>query len=415
MSGAPQPAPDDGVGVYVHVPFCDRVCPYCDFAVVGGGVSDALEARYVDALLCELEARRGAFAGRALASLYLGGGTPSLLRPESIDRIVGVVRAAFDRSEGDGEVRCETTLEVNPSTVERERLPAFRAAGVDRLSVGVQSFDDGVLKRLGRAHAAAEAHRTLEATRRAGFENVSLDLIFAAPGQTLDQVRRDAEAAVAFGPEHVSTYELVVEPETPFALADRRGQLARADADGAADMLECLETVLEGAGLPAYELTNHARPGRESAHNQRYWRAAPVLGLGVGAWSTDPATAAAPFGQRHRNPRALAAYLKRAEAYAAGDEGMTFAEETEVLAPEVARGEAVFLALRTRAGLSAARFLARFGAPPRAFFGPVIDAALARGLLEEPESGDLRLSRAGWLLSDEVCQGFVAPPRGGSG
>jgi oxygen-independent coproporphyrinogen-3 oxidase len=268
----------DGVGVYVHVPFCQRVCPYCDFAVVGvRALPPELEGAYLDALLAELEQRRAAFEGRSLASLYLGGGTPSLLRPDSVRRIVDAVFTAFPAG---GPV--ETTLEVNPGTVERERLPGFRGAGVNRVSVGVQSFQDTTLKRLGRAHRAEEARRTLAAARAAGFRAVCLDLVFAAPGQGLADFQADLAETLAFGPEHVSAYELTVEEGTPFALAAARGQLRRASEETVVAMIEMAEERLGAAGYERYELSNYARPGFAAVHNRRYWERRPVLGLGVG-------------------------------------------------------------------------------------------------------------------------------------
>jgi oxygen-independent coproporphyrinogen-3 oxidase len=395
---------DDGsLGVYVHVPFCERVCPYCDFPVVGvGRRGPDREDEYVEALLCELDLARVPLSGRRLSSVYLGGGTPSLLRPDAVGRIVTAVRAAFV---DDGSV--EVTLEANPGTTERACFPGFRDAGVDRLSLGVQSFDDGVLKRLGRAHAASEARAALGAARDAGFENVSLDLIFGAPGQSAEQLDRDLDEVVAFGPEHVSAYELTIEAATPFALAARRGQLALPDEDAAVRMFERVGDRLEAAGLSRYEISSFAVPGRQSVHNRRYWERRPVLGLGLGAWSFDPPEACAPFGARRGNPRGLADYLGSLRRGVAPQEG-----PREVLDPATARGEAVFLALRTVRGLDVARFSREFGGSPRHFYASEIDALEAGGLLEEDGDGRIRLSGAGRLVSDSVFERFVAasPP-----
>jgi oxygen-independent coproporphyrinogen-3 oxidase len=366
----------DDVGVYVHVPFCERICPYCDFPVVAARRPD--EARYVDALLAEL-ARRGR-PGPRLASLYLGGGTPSLLSPASVARIVGAVRAVF----GDDDV--EVTLEMNPSTTECERLPGFRAAGVNRLSVGIQSFDDGVLKRLGRAHRADAGRDALRAARAAGFENLSVDLMFGAPGQGLAELEEDLEEVVAFAPEHVSAYELTLEPGTPFARARERLRLPGEDVVVA--MMERVAARLEAAGLARYEISSYARPGRESRHNRRYWERRPVLGLGMGAWSTGPRA-------RCANPRELAAYL-------AGEEG-----REELLGEGTARSEAIFLALRTARGLDAQAFAQEFGRPPRAFHADAIDSLRGAGLLDEDVGGDLRLTPRGRLLADHVASHFV--------
>jgi oxygen-independent coproporphyrinogen-3 oxidase len=383
----------DDVGVYVHVPFCERVCPYCDFPVVATRtLSRRTESDYVAALCRELAARRDDFAGRRLATLYLGGGTPSLLRPESVAEIVGAVRAAFP-GEPD-----EVTLEVNPSTLERERLPAFRAAGVDRVSVGIQSFDDVTLRRLGRAHRAVEGRRTLAACRESGFSRLSLDLIVAAPGQDLVGLERDLEAALDEAPDHLSVYELTLEPGTPFVLAAERGRLATADEETAARMLEWVEARLLAEGYRRYEISSYARPGGEARHNRRYWERRPVLGLGMGAVSNDPPGAVGPHGVRRTNPRLLEAYLEVAAGLAE--------PETEVLTPAVARGEAVFLALRTHDGLDPAPFAEEFGEPPRYFFASAIDELATAGLLEVAE-GRLRLTPQGRMLSDSVFLRFV--------
>lgn len=395
-----EPADEGDVGVYLHVPFCERVCPYCDFAVVGGSLTAATEARYVAALCAELERRIGDFADRRLASIYFGGGTPSLLSPESVACLIDAVHAAVARPQSPGDA-VEVSLEVNPSTLERGRLPGFRQAGVNRLSIGVQSFDDLVLKRLGRAHRAVEARRTFEHARASGFENLSLDLIFAAPGQTLESLGRDLDWIADLSPEHVSTYELVVEAGTPFATADARGQLARASVDEGAAMVERIDERLAAQGVPRYELTNYAKPGSESVHNRRYWERAPVLGLGMGAWSSDPPTRAAPHGSRSRNARQLAVYLDCIEAHRPA------ADQVELLEEATARGEAIFLGLRCTEGLPAARFERWFGSPPRAWFGAEIERLASAGLLIESADGDLRLSERGRMLCDEVSQAFV--------
>jgi oxygen-independent coproporphyrinogen-3 oxidase len=298
------------VGVYVHIPFCERVCPYCDFAVIATPELTAnQETRYVNALLRELASRSSAYRdpsglGRRLASIYLGGGTPSLLTPESLNRIIGAIRVAFSVN---GSV--EMTLEVNPSTLELSRLSEFRALGVNRLSVGVQSFDDATLKRLGRGHRAEEADLALVACRAAGFEAISLDLIFAAPGQRLADLEADLERVLAFGPDHVSTYELTIESGTPFALAASRGQLSLPDEGEAIAMMETIEARLGAGGFERYEISNYARPGFRAVHNRRYWERQPVLGIGIGAVSTEPPSAAAPFGSRRSNVRDLRTYL----------------------------------------------------------------------------------------------------------
>jgi oxygen-independent coproporphyrinogen-3 oxidase len=388
----PARKPDD-LGVYIHVPFCERICPYCDFAVVAARpLTPASEDDYVETLLRELDSRRRDFEGRQLATVYLGGGTPSLLRPESVARLIEAVRASFP---GEPE---EVTLEVNPSTLERERLPGFHAAGVDRVSLGAQSFDDLTLRRLGRAHRADEIDRSLDAVHAAGIANLSLDLILAAPGQTREASQRDVEAAIARQPDHLSIYELTLEPGTPFAKAAAQGKLATASEEDALAMLENLENWLEPAGYRRYEISSHARPGREAVHNRRYWERRPVLGLGMGAVSSEPASEAHPYGARRANPRSLAAYgaVARGEA----------PPELDVLGEAEASGEAVFLALRTTAGLDVVAFEAEFG-PLARRFGGELERLCGAGLLET-QAGRLRLTPRGRMLSDSVFERFVA-------
>ena len=400
------------LGVYVHIPFCARICPYCDFAVeaVGEAVGEAgrggaasgdwreTEDRYVEGLLAELALRAATFSGRSLSSIYFGGGTPSLLRPESLARIREAVMDAFPP----GRASPEITLEVNPSTLERERLPAFRAeAGINRLSVGVQSFDDSVLKALGRAHGAEESRRTLEAARRAGFDNLSIDLIFAALHQTPAMLEADLDEAVAFGPEHISSYELVFEARTPFGRALADGRFSAYPEEASARMVERIEERLVGAGYRRYELTNYARPSHEAVHNRRYWQRLPVLALGVGAHSTDPPGPGRPYGARHGNPRARVAWLAGVEA------GAWPIGEEERLSRADAMAEACFLALRCAEGLDEAGFEAEFGVALREPFGDAIARFLGEGLLEQIGPGHLALSRRGRMLADTVCAEFV--------
>lgn len=396
---------DDGtIGVYVHVPFCERICPYCDFPVVAArSLSEAEEARFVGALEAELAARAPALAARRLETVYLGGGTPSRLRPGSVARILEAVRKALP----EGAPR-EITLELNPGTTERDRLPAFREAGVGRLSVGVQSFDDTTLRRLGRAHRADEARATLEAARAAGFANLSLDLIVGAPGQDEALLERDLREALAFAPEHLSAYALTLEEGTPFARAAARGRLVVPDEDAVAALLERLRVRLEAAGYVHVEISSWARPGREALHNRRYWERRPVLGVGPGAWSAEPPAPGAPWGARSANERDLVAWRARIEAGGGARPPLR-----EVADAATARGEAAFLALRTMRGLAAEGFRREFGAPPREVFGAELAELVEAGLLEEGPEGDLRLSRRGWLLGDLVAARFVdggAPP-----
>lgn len=404
---APYPALfDDGrVGVYLHLPFCERICPYCDFAVVAAPLLEPeSEARYVAALYQELEARRSDFEGRALASIYFGGGTPSLFQPESIREIVNAIREAFPTAASVLASDVETTLELNPSTLEQSRLPGFRAAGINRLSIGIQSFDDAQLKRLGRAHRAAIARGTLSAARAAGFDNLSIDLIFAGPSQDESDLDRDLDEILDWMPEHISTYELTFEPETPFGRALAVGKMQACDEDRAVMMIGQIETRLTAVGYERYEISSYARPGSRSKHNARYWQRQAVLGLGMGAHSSEARTSDRPHGARRANPRTLEAWFAKVESSPA------HAGSEETLSPATARGEAVFLGLRQRDGLSARAFEAEFGGPPRNFFEAEIDAMTARGWLVEGGAApaDLRLTEAGRLMADSVAAEFVS-------
>ncbi|MCZ6506447.1 MAG: coproporphyrinogen-III oxidase family protein, partial [Acidobacteria bacterium] len=325
-----------------------------------------------------------------------GGGTPSLLRPESVAELVDGATSAFRALP-----ELEVTLELNPGTTLRERLPGFREAGINRLSVGVQSFDDGKLKRLGRAHLADECRKTLEAARAARFDNVSLDLLFRAPGESMAQLERDLGAFVAAEPEHVSTYELTLEAGTPMKEAAARGRLPRAGEDEAAEMMTRLDEGLGAAGLVRYELASYSRPGFESSHNRRYWERAAVLGLGLGAWSSTPVGEGSPFGGRRSNLRSLDRYLGRLESGTLPD------LDLEVHDSPTARAEAMLLGLRRTQGVDAQLFAAEFGGSPDDFYPEPVADLVRTGLLVRGEGGNLLLTRRGRLLADTVAERFV--------
>jgi oxygen-independent coproporphyrinogen-3 oxidase len=396
--GPPAEAEDVSLGVYLHVPFCERICPYCDFAVVAARpLRPPDEERYVAALLAELALRAPAWEGHRLATVYLGGGTPSLLQPESVARLVEGVRSRFEAT---GPI--EVTLETNPSTTPSERLAGFRDCGVNRLSIGVQSFDDAKLKALGRAHRAEECRSTLAAARQAGFENLSIDLMFRAPNESVEQLERDLEAFATAGSQHVSTYELTIEANTPFGDATDAGRMhPRLGEDETAQLMQRIDQRLLAAGFGRYELASYARPGFESVHNRRYWERLPVLGLGMGAWSSTPCSADAPHGGRRSNVRELAPYLERTLHGEAPDDSV------ELLSPSVARGEAVLLGLRRSEGVDGARFEREFGGPPRHFYAAQIDELLGLALIFETPFQGFALTDEGRLLADSVAERFV--------
>jgi oxygen-independent coproporphyrinogen-3 oxidase len=376
------------LGVYVHVPFCEHVCPYCDFAVVAVGRLGAPdEEAWVELVLREWERWRDRLAGRRVASVYFGGGTPSLVGAKSLERVLAALGAAlrFDSP--------EITVELNPGQLELARVPELRALGVTRLSVGLQSTDDTVLRRLGRAHRADEALRGLDACLAAGFASLSADLIYGAPGQKTADVLRDVDELVARGVPHVSAYALTLEPETPFARAVAAGQLALPDEDTVLEMSLLLRARLAAARIEQYEISSYARSGHRSRHNQRYWTRAEVLGLG-------PSAASFIAGRRLRNARSLAdwrAALLRGESPAVEDEPVSDAE---------ARREHLYLGLRRLDGIARADFQRRFGAAPEAFFAAEL-AELRRRELICDEAGRIRLSERGILFADEVFMGLL--------
>ena len=273
MTEAPPP-----VAVYLHWPYCARICPYCDFNVVRDRGRTEEQAGLVAAMHADLRAQAALLGPRRLVSIFFGGGTPSLMPPEAAGRLIETARALFPTT-----TPVEVTLEANPTDAETARYRAFAEAGVNRLSLGVQSLDDAALRFLGRDHDAESARRAIEAAQ-AAFGRVSIDLIYARPGQTAEAWRAELAEAIALGPEHVSPYQLTIEPETAFGRAHRRGTLIPPPEDDLESVYDVTQEVLEGAGLPAYEISNHARGlAARSAHNLAVWRGVEYLGVGPGA------------------------------------------------------------------------------------------------------------------------------------
>ncbi len=262
------------LAVYVHLPWCLRKCPYCDFNSHEATAGALPEAAYLDAVVADLEASLPLVWGRRITSIFIGGGTPSLFSPAAIDRLLADLRARLPLEPG-----CEVTLEANPGSFERERFRAFRAAGVTRLSVGVQSFDDRFLQRLGRVHDAGQA-RAAVAEAASAFDTFNIDLMYALPGQTLHDLQQDLDAALSFAPPHLSVYHLTLEPNTRFATQPPSGL---PDEDLAAEMLDAIVERTAAAGLARYEVSAFAREGHRCAHNLNYWRFGDYLGLGAGA------------------------------------------------------------------------------------------------------------------------------------
>lgn len=382
----------DGFGLYVHIPYCRTHCPYCDFNVVAGARRP--ERRYTDALLAELAhyAQSPPFAATPLDTVFFGGGTPSLFSPQSIERVLGEARRAFRI-----DARAEVSLEANPETLTAESLRGYRAAGVNRLSIGIESFQPRLLKRLARLQTAAETRLAVPLARDAGFANVSLDLMFAIPGQTLDDWRSDLDTAIALRPDHLSAYNLTYEEGTPFFDLRRKGRLEALDDDTEAALFEEARARLGAAGYRAYEVSNFALPGFESRHNLNYWRGGAYLGIGAGAHSHEPLRRGARRWSNERDPEI---YARRALCAGAA----VAAQETIDL--PAAAGEYAFLGLRTAEGLEEAAFRARFGASLEELF-PETRRMLGEGLLERSAGGRIALTHRGLLLADSVFASFL--------
>ncbi len=396
--------PGSPLGLYIHVPFCSHICPYCDFNTYAG--QDALIPRYVAALQHDIALQGVALGGREAATIFIGGGTPSLLPPDAIARLVGTCRSAFTVAPD-----AEVTLEANPSNVDVSYFAGIREAGINRLSIGVQTLQRRGLRVLGRLHEATEAEAAFRAARQAGFTNISLDLIFGWPGQTLQAWLDDLSRVLEWEPDHLSLYNLIIEPGTPMADAVARGILQPASDDEAADMYEAAIALLDQAGWLHYEVANWARQsGRErshrrslesdlpdfaSRHNVLYWRNGEYAAFGAGAHAR--------LGDRrtmnHLLPRA---YVDAIES------GQSPVSNTEHLTPDIEMAETMMLGLRLlREGVSDGEFQARHGVGLFERFGLVIDDLQRLGLLT-CVAGRVMLTHRGLMVANDVCARFLA-------
>jgi oxygen-independent coproporphyrinogen III oxidase len=367
---------DSDYGVYVHFPFCEAKCGYCDFSSVGG--IDVPHARYADAVLTELDGRRAAYEGR-LRSIYVGGGTPSLWDPAELGRVVREIRARCgDSSE------LEITVEVNPGSVTPGRLAQLRRGGVNRLSVGVQSLDDHLLRALTRRHTAAQARRCVAEARQEGFDNINCDVIFGVADQSLAQHLAGLRAVLELRPAHVSTYALTLSDGSPL----RRAGMRLPAEERLAEMMEAGRELLTAAGLPQYEVSNYAAPPRRCLHNAMVWAGAPYLGLGAAAHSMSwRATSAV----RVANPP-LASYL-------AGPPPASGA--VEIIDEPRSRHEVLFLGLRTIVGVDRRAYRRRFGDDLLAHFPRLLE--LERLALVQIDDGRAAPTPRGLWLADELA------------
>ena len=373
------------LSVYVHLPWCLKKCPYCDFNSHEWKDGAPPEARYLDALCADLEASLPFIWGRRIHSIFIGGGTPSLFAPEGIERLIGDLRARLPLEPG-----CEITLEANPGTFERDRFRAFHAAGVTRLSIGVQSFDDTMLRALGRVHDAAQARAAIEEAR-AVFQTWNLDLMYALPGQTFKAFDTDLRTALAFEPPHLSVYHLTIEPNTLFA----KHPPAVPDDDAAFDMLDRIGALTAERGLERYEVSAFAQPGHRCTHNLNYWQFGDYLGLGAGAHGKLSFPHRVVRQVRFRDP---ARYMAQALA------GAAVAQHEEVPRAQLPF-EFMLNALRLREGFELARFAERTGLALGAIEKPLA-LAQQRGLIER----DLKRvwpTERGFDLLNDVQQLFL--------
>ena len=374
------------LGLYVHIPFCSAICNYCNF---NRGLYDgAVKERYVDALLSEI---RASADGAPADTIYFGGGTPSLLEPSEIARLIRACRESFALAPD-----AEVTLEANPETASPERLAGFREAGVNRLSYGVQSFRDDELQRLSRLHSAARASEAFHLARAAGFGNVSLDLMMWLPQQTTAQWLESVDTLIGLAPDHASLYILELYPNAPLREAMARARWSLAPDDEAAEMYLEAMARLDRAGYTQYEISNVARPGRESRHNLKYWTDGEWLGFGCGAHSTRRAV-------RWKNRSSTTEYI------AAISGGGQLDQERRELTPQEALEEAVFTGLRLAVGIDLDAMKIRHRADIWARYGSELERFRDAGLLIY-DGRFLRLSRAGMLLANEVMTVFLPPP-----
>jgi len=378
LAGATERRAQAPGALYVHWPFCVSKCPYCDFnSHVRASVD---QAAWREALLRDLAAEAEAWPGEPLGSIFFGGGTPSLMPPETVAALIAAAGRHWGFAPG-----VEITLEANPSSVEAARFADLAAAGVNRVSLGLQSLDDRALRFLGRAHGAEEGLAALDIAQR-HFGRVSFDLIYALPGQGAAAWESELSRALGFGTGHLSLYQLTIEPGTRFAALAAKGALTPVDPDEAADLYELTQALAGGAGLPAYEVSNHARPGEESRHNLAYWRYRPYLGIGPGAHGRRGGLATV----RHRKPENWLAALARS--------GSGASEETALTPAEQAR-EALVMGLRLREGIDVGGLEAQID-------WPAVRRLEAQGLLAR-DAGRLAVTPRGMLVLEAILREIV--------
>lgn len=376
------------LGLYLHIPFCLKKCPYCSFYSLARRMD--LTERYVQAIstqvrLCADEYREHL---RPLTSIFLGGGTPTLLSSEVLSRLLGECLERFPCAD-----EAEISIEVNPATVDGKSLQLLRQAGFNRLSIGVQSLQDAELRQLGRPHTVADAVETIQLARRAGFENINLDLMYGLPGQDLQAWKNTLEHALELQPTHLSMYELTIEADTPFARMEEQDTLSLPDEDTVLLMLEATQYVLMQAGLQRYEISNYAQPGYQCRHNINYWQNGEYIGLGVGAVAF------------LNNTRYTA--IAHAEQFCEHlEKGLEVWVDKEKLDREAAFRETVIMGLRMTTGVSLAALTERFGINGETYYSETLHRLMRQGMLRIVQ-GRLQLTAQGFLLANTVMAELV--------
>lgn len=389
------------ISLYVHIPYCFHKCPYCDFNAYA--VSSIPEKEYVSALLSELDYRASQreWRGRLVQSIYFGGGTPSLFQPTAIRKIVGAICSHFAVHDN-----VEVSLESNPGTLTPDNILGYREAGVNRLSIGAQSFQRRVLAALGRMHSPDHIEAAVESAKAAGLSNVNIDLIYGAPDESLKEWESDLRAAVALEPVHISAYGLTIERGTPFYLSYRKGQLKLPTEEKVIEMMNLVNTFLPAHGLQRYEISNFAVIGREARHNLAYWNGDDYLGIGAGAHSFSRLAGQKPesFGARWSNAALPAKYIQEAVA-----QGHAESWHDE-LSFESAVFEFFFLGLRKISGVSTKAFEQRFGTSVESLYPALLEVLSSEGLIKRV--GDsIAISEKGLLLADSVIENFAHPEK----